>query len=256
MGKELTTSSVLLTPVGLLSFVKFFPPEKSKKPNPETGEYDRTWTASIVFDPEEDEKTKERFAAIKKVQQMLIQEKWNGKKPGGFRPCWSDGNDEERYPKDNDLYTLYEDKYIITVRSKNIEVIPQRKTGEKKGKAILEPCTKKNFFSGCFGFATIKLFAYDVETEGGKSRGVSASLQNIYLTKLGEPLGFTRRSAAEDLEEAEDADDDMEVIDDAEDLMDEDDDDGVDFIPKNKKKPETKGKKKSRSTTLDEDDEF
>jgi len=251
MGKELTTSSVLLTPVGLLSFVKFFPPEKSKKPNPDTGEFDRTWTASIVFDPEEDEKTKERFAAIKKVQQLLIQEKWNGKKPSGFRSCWSDGNDEDRYPKDNDLYTLYEDKYIITVRSKNIEVIPQRKVGEKKGKAVLENCTKKNFFSGCFGFATIKLFAYDVETEGGKSRGVSASLQNIYLTKLGEPLGFSRRSAAEDLEEAEDADDDMEVIDDSEDLMNEDDDDD-DYVPKKKQK-DNKTKKKTRSTDDDED---
>lgn len=246
MGKEIMANSVLWTPIGRLSFVKFFPPEKSKKPNPETGEHDLTWTASIVFDPEESEKNKQRFADIRKAEKLLMQEKWHGKKPGGYKPPYRDGND---YDLDDPNYAWYEDKYILTVRSKNIEVVPHRKIGEKNGKAILEPCTKKTFFSGVWGCATIKLFGFDVETDGGRSRGISASLQNIYLTKTDEPLGFQRRSAQEDFEDADD--DDFETFD-SEDLMNEDDDDDEDFVPK-KKKGAKDAKSKKRSRVDDED---
>lgn len=251
---EISKDSILWTPVGHLHYVKFFPPEKSKKPNPETGEYDYTWAASIVFDDPNDEdnevdaKTKKRFADIRKVEKTIIQEKWNGKKPGGYKAPYRFGND---YDEDAENYETYKGKVIINVRSKNIEVVPKRKVGEKNGKAILETCTKKNFYSGCHGCATIKLFGYDVETEGGRSRGVSASLQNIYLSKLGDPLGFRRRTAEEDFEEADD--DDFETFDSDDEMMSEDDDDDDDYVPRKSKKGD-KGKKKSRS--YDDDDEF
>lgn len=215
--KSLTTKSVIWTPIGRVSFAQFFPPRESEDINKKTGEYDLTWECTLLCDPEAPE-----MKNIKRMEKLLIDEKFKGKKPHNYKPPYRDGN---TFDLDNENYKLYAYKIVIAVRSKNQEVIPHRRTGQIiDGKPELVPCTKENFFSGVWAKAKIGMYAYDFQG----SKGIACGLRNIYLVKMDEPLGRGKRNAVKDLEDISDIDE-LEVIDNGALIGSDDEDEEYDY---------------------------
>lgn len=189
---NLELKSRVMTPTGRVTWAKFFPPKKSEEPNPDTGEYDKWWECSLVI-PKDDPGLKVLFD----LEKLHVQEAFNGKKPHGFKSAI---RQDESFDLDDPRYSWYKGNVIVSMRSKNQEVIPVRVIGKREdGKAILEECTKDNFFSGVYAKAKVTMYHYNV----AGSKGVACGLQNIYLVRTGEPLSTGKRRAEDDLEGAD-----------------------------------------------------
>lgn len=62
---------------------------------------------------------------------------------------------------------------------------------------IIDPA---EFYSGCYGRASITFYAYNVNG----NKGIACGLQNLQKLKDGEPLGGSRASAASDFGDFDD----------------------------------------------------
>ena len=149
---------------------------------------DEKYSVSLII-PKSDTKT------VKDIQNAVEQAKQDGKaKFGGRIPAnlklpLRDGDIER--PDDE----AYKDCYFINCNSKEQPQIVDRKV-----KPIL---STNKFYSGCYGRASISVYAYNVNG----NRGIAASVNSVQKIRDGEPLGG--RTRAEDDFEAYDEEDDF-----------------------------------------------
>lgn len=92
---------------------------------------------------------------------------------------------------------VYAGHYYLAAKSIRRPVVLDRATGEH----ITSP---DDFFSGCYGLATVNFFAYST----GK-KGVACGLGNILKTEAGVNLGGGGTSAEDDFADDLDSDDDL-----------------------------------------------
>ncbi|MBC1616400.1 DUF2815 family protein [Listeria booriae] len=159
-----------------------------------------------------DKSDKKTIKAIKNAINELKEDKaainlWggkNGKAPKNLKIPLRDG-DEER-----DEMEEFEGKYFVNANSKRQPGVINTKRKELT--------SEEDFYSGCYGRASIDLFAYN----SNGSKGIAVGLNNLLFLEDGEPLGFTVPSAEDDFDD--DLDDYDDDFDDDEDDEDDDDD--------------------------------
>ena len=103
-----------------------------------------------------------------------------------------------------------EDSYVIKASSSyKPEVVKKAKV---MGKIQLVPITdEEEFYSGCYGYASVAFYAYDT----GVSKGVTCGLNCLLKSKDGEKLGSASGSAEADFAGVlDDIDDPFEIEDD------------------------------------------
>ena len=146
------------------------------------------YSVSLII-PKTDKAT---VKAIKDAIEIAKQEgigKFGGKLPANLKLPLRDGDIER--PDDE----AYKNSYFINCNSKDQPQIVDRK---------VQPILDRNeFYSGCYGRASISIYAYNVNG----NRGIAASVNSVQKTRDGESLGG--RSRAEDDFTALDDDDDF-----------------------------------------------
>lgn len=132
------------------------------------------------------------IAGLAKVQKAVnaalaagITEKWKGKKPANLKMPIHDG--DEKYNEDETKYAAYEGMWYITASNK-----VQPKIVNAAVEQILE---RDQFYSGCWGKASLRFFAFD-----NVSKGVGCQLNNLQKLNDGENLGGGRSNPEDDFE--------------------------------------------------------
>ena len=135
------------------------------------------YSVSLII-PKSDKGT---VKAIKDAIEIAKKEgigKFGGKLPANLKLPLRDGDIER--PDDE----AYKDSYFVNCNSKGQPQIVDRK---------VNPIIDRNeFYSGCYGRASISIYAYNVNG----NRGIAASVNSVQKTRDGESLGG--RSRAED----------------------------------------------------------
>jgi hypothetical protein len=138
---------------------------------------DEKYSVSLIILKDDTKTINEIKAAIEAAKQEG-KPKFGGKIPGNLKLPLRDGDIDR--PDDED----YKNSYFINANSKDKPQIV-----DKNVKPVLD---QSEVYSGCYGRASISLFAYN--TNGNK--GVACGLQNLQKLSDGEPL--SGRSRAED----------------------------------------------------------
>ncbi len=136
-----------------------------------------------IFIPKSDTKTlKALQSAIKSVKEDENSiKKWGGQVPKNLDLPYYDGDAiSDEAPEAAGCY------YLNLKNSRKPGVIDL-----ETGTAITNPT---EFYSGCYGRASFRLFAYN---QKGK-KGIGSSLSNLCKTRDGEPLGAVISTAEED----------------------------------------------------------
>lgn len=132
------------------------------------------YSVSLII-PKSDTRTISKINAAIEAVKKEGAHKWGGKIPASLRMPLRDG-DLDRLDDE-----AYADSFFINVNSNTKPGIVD---------ADLNPIMDQSeFYSGCYGRASIVFFAYN--TNG--SRGISAALQNLQKLEDGEPLGGKSR---------------------------------------------------------------
>lgn len=161
--------------------------------------FPQIWTPKS-FAPGQDPRFNANFLIDKETQGDLIQklkeavaavadEKWKGKKPGGLKVCFGDGEEKD--------YDGYENAVYVSASTKVRPVIVDQKKNplaEEDGKP----------YAGCYVNAAISLWAQD--NQWGKR--VNATLDAIQFVKDGESFGG-KKVTADVFGEIEEEDDDF-----------------------------------------------
>ena len=162
----------IVTPEFRVSYCNIFTPTKN-----ESGQ--DVYGLTMIYGPDTDITPLLNLAKAKK------EEKWGkdfaGKVKTPFRKGTPDEFDLTKNPE-------YKGNIIVAARSYNhpVGLVNTRR----------EPIIDRNeFYSGCYAIATITAFTYDNPKSG---KGVSFSLQNVMMTRKGEPLAGVRAPAEED----------------------------------------------------------
>lgn len=151
-------------------------------------EGDREKYGVSLIIPKSDKKT---IAKIKKAIQEALEagkSKFGGKIPKNYKNPLRDG-DEER--EDDEVYA---NAYFVNANSpRKPEIVD----------ADREPIMmKEEFYSGCFGRASINFYAFN--SNGNK--GIACGLNNLQKLEDGESLGATVSSAEDDFADSDDDD--------------------------------------------------
>ena len=155
-----------------LSFVNVFEPKAMAE-----GQEPKYSVTCIV--PKTDEKTIKRMnEVLEYVKQQAKDKKFGGKIPPVLASAWKDG--DTATDRDGELYNLkypeYKGCYFIRCSTKQ-----KPKVFDANRDLILDPSV---LYSGCYGRASMTLFAYN----NNGNKGISASLNNVMMTREGEPL--------------------------------------------------------------------
>lgn len=144
--------------------------------------------------PKEDKKTLAKIsAAIDEATQEGVKSKWGGKQPKNLHLPLRDGDTERA-----DEYPEYEGMMFLNANSKNAPGVVD--------KALNTILDSEEFYSGCWGRASINFFPYD----STGNRGIGVGLNNVQKLKDGERLGGSRASAEDDFDDDfEDDDEDF-----------------------------------------------
>ena len=135
--------------------------------------------------PKKDKKALAKItAAIDEAVQEGITSKWGGKKPKNLHIPIRDG-DEERA----DEAPEYEGMMFLNANSNNAPGVV-----DKDLNVILDT---EEFYSGCWGRASVNFFPYD----SNGNRGIGVGLNNLQKLKDGERLGGSRASAEDDFDD-------------------------------------------------------
>lgn len=138
-----------------------------------------------ILIPKDDKKTLDKIAAaMDEAVQEGIASKWGGKKPKNLHIPIRDG-DEERA----DEAPEYEGMMFLNANSKNAPGVV-----DKDLNVILDT---EEFYSGCWGRASVNFFPYD----SNGNRGIGVGLNNLQKLKDGERLGGSRASAEDDFDD-------------------------------------------------------
>ena len=131
--------------------------------------------------PKDDQATLDKIEkAVQEAIKEGISSKWNGKKPANLKLPLRDG-DEDR-PEAPE----YAGMYFLNANSTQKPGIVDKDLVE-----IIDP---EEVYSGCYGRASINLYAFN--TNG--NRGVGVGLNNIQKLSDGDHLGASRASAESD----------------------------------------------------------
>lgn len=154
------------------SYVNVFEPramEEGQRPK---------YSTAILIDKKDKATLKKINDAIDECIEKGKSEKWKGKVPANLKTPLRDGDDEK--PDD----PVYEGKMFL-----NASAYDKPGVVDENVEPILD---RSEFYSGCYGRASINFYAYD-----NISKGVAAGLNNVQKLEDGEPLGGGS-SAAED----------------------------------------------------------
>lgn len=142
------------------------------------GSEDKKFSVSIII-PKSDTVTLNKINNAIEAAKQAGASKWGGKIPKNLKLPLRDG-DLEREEE------CYANSYFLSA-----------KTSQKPGivdENLDEIISKDEFYSGCYGRASITFFAFD--TNG--SKGIACGLHNLQKLEDGERLGGSYASAAED----------------------------------------------------------
>ena len=146
---------------------------------------DKKYSVSLII-PKDDEETVEMIESAIKSALEAGKVKFGGKIPKNFKNPLRDG-DEERPDDEN-----YENSYFVNAKSSE-----QPGIVDKNVKPILE---RKEFYSGCFGRASITFYAYNYSG----SKGVAVGLNNLQKLEEGPNLGVGFSTPEDDFGSEED----------------------------------------------------
>ena len=162
-----------------MNFVRVFEPEAFNGGDPK-------YSVILSF-PQED------GALVKKIQDAIdaCVEKakttmYGGKLPKNFKIIELKDGDTD-YEKDG-----FAGQFTLKASSAYKPEVVKKAT--VMGKPQLVPITDEEFYSGCFGYASVSFFAYD----NGVSRGVTCGLNSLLKSRDGERLGGGGGNAATD----------------------------------------------------------
>ena len=165
MAKQKSATEVLAGPVRF-SYVHVF--ERAQPMNAgEEGKY-----GAVLLIDKSDTKT---VNAIKAGIEAAKVAKWGDKIPKTLKSVFRDGDEE----KDDENYA---GKYFMSANSKE-----QPGIFDADRNIIMD---KGDFYSGCFGYASINFYGYDQ-----KGAGIGCGLNAVMKTKDGERLSGADRSA-------------------------------------------------------------
>lgn len=154
------------------------------EPQAAEGSDKEKYSVSIII-PKEDKKT---LAKIDKAIELALENgkaKFGGKIPKGLKMPLRDG-DEER---DDEVYA---GSMFLSANSNTKPGIVDEN---------LDPIMDKNeFYSGCYGRASINFYAFNV----GGNKGIACGLNNLQKLEDGERLGGSISSAEDDFGSADD----------------------------------------------------
>lgn len=178
---ETTISTKLITGLVRFSYAHVWEPTAIDDSS------DKKYSVALII-PKSDTDTIDKINAIVENLKEQAKTKNNGKLPVKFKTPLRDG-DEERPDDEN-----YRDAYFINCTSKSQ---PQIVGTERDVDNKLKPITNQSdFYSGCFGRASINFYLFD--TKGNK--GIAAGLNNLQKLKDGDPLAG-RTNADDDFSE-------------------------------------------------------
>jgi hypothetical protein len=165
-NKTISDTSIRLGPVRF-SFVNVLSPRKKEDGTP--GKYG----VCVLFPKADQEAYKIFQQAYENARQLGKASKWNGRIPSKVQLPLHDG-DEDR-PDD----PAFQGMWYFNCSSTNKPGVRVREDG-----AIVEALDSEDFYSGCYGCASINFFAYN----SSGSQGIGAGLNNVIKTRDGEKL--------------------------------------------------------------------
>lgn len=139
--------------------------------------------------PKSDTKTIKKIEAAIAAARAEGREKYGAKFPMKSKSPLRDGDEEK--PGDE----VYEDCYFVNAKS-----VRKPKVVDADLNEILDP---EEFYSGCYGRASINFYPFEVPT----NKGIACGLQNLQFLEEGERLGGGGSSVESDF--GEDAGDDL-----------------------------------------------
>jgi len=177
MGEKIVTGKVRF------SYVHVFEPKAVE------GSTEKKYSVSLII-PKSDKKTvRDINAAIERVKQEGIASKWGGKLPKKLKLPLRDGDEE----KDGEEYA---DSWFLNANA-------TRRPGVVD-KALHPILDEDEFYSGCYGRASITFFAYN----SNGNIGIGCGLNNLQKLADGESL-MGVSNPEDDFGEFDDDDDDM-----------------------------------------------
>jgi len=150
------------------------------------------YSVSLII-PKDDKQTLKKIKEAIEAAKEEGKHKWNGKIPQNLKTPLRDGDTDR---PDDDAYA---NSYFVNANS-----TVQPGVVDAKVQPVLN---QSEFYSGCYGRASLNFFAYN--TNGNK--GVGAGLQNLQKLEDGEPLGG-RTKPEDDFESVWDDDDDDDIL--------------------------------------------
>ena len=153
---------------------------------------DPKYSVSLII-PKSDKKT---IAAIKAAIEAAYHDGENKLKGNGktvpslanLKTPLRDG-DEERSDDEN-----YEDSFFVNANSAHDK--PPGIVDANRNEIII----RSEFYSGCYGRATLSFYAFNVNG----NKGIACGLNNLQKVRDGEPLGGGRRRAEDDFDDYDD----------------------------------------------------
>ncbi len=148
------------------------------------------YSVSLII-PKSDKKTIKDIEKAVEAAKKAGMPKFGGKIPSNLKMPLRDG-DIDREEDEN-----YADSYFINANCKTKPGIV-----DKKGQPIID---STEFYSGCYGHASITFYAFN--SNGNK--GIACGLNNLMKVEDGEPLGGRSRAEDDFVDLIEDDDDDF-----------------------------------------------
>ena len=162
-----------------MNFCRVFEPESFNGGDPK-------YSVILSFDKDDEALVAKIEAAINECVEKAKTSKYGGKLPKGFKVIELKDGDED-YEGEG-----FPGQYTIKASSAyKPEVVKKAKV---MGKVQLVPIeNEEEFYSGCYGFASVTFYAYDT----GVSKGVTCGLNSLLKSRDGEKLGGSGSAAAD-----------------------------------------------------------
>lgn len=172
MSKVAKTGKVI-TGIVRFSFANVFEPRMND------GDSVAKYSVQLLIPKDDVETINKIYAAEAFALQQGMEKNKFSKIPKMYKRPLHDGDEE----KDDEMYEGF--MYLSAKTTQRPDVVYEDRT------PIIDT---EDFYSGCWGHASITLYAYKVDG----ATGVAVALNNIMKTHDGEPLGGKRASAADD----------------------------------------------------------
>lgn len=145
------------------SYVHVWEPDSVNGDNPK-------YSVSILI-RKDDKETLSKIQAAILAAKEAAKIRFGGKLPSTFKMPLRDGDTDREDDKS------YEGCYFLNASSKTAPGIVDRQ--------LRRITVQEEFYSGCYGRASIKFYAFDANG----SKGIACGLDNLMKTRDGEPLG-------------------------------------------------------------------